>query len=324
MGITRVYPSKSNTIASGEYKKFNSGQNAVTELFINKAKVKHNGKYGYELVDYKNSQTKVKIICPEHGVFEQRPNDHIQGKGCIDCAGLRKKTTESFIHEANNIHKGRYNYEQARYSGANSRISIICYTHGLFQQQAGDHLKGIGCAKCAKVGRLNTEDFIIRASDYHGSTYDYSKVAYKNMHSKVEIVCKKHGSFYQTPHNHLKFSGCPGCKRSKGEKIISWFLTKENIDFEEQKKFEGCKNKAALPFDFYLPQTNTCIEFQGIQHFEAVNCMDGEQGFKERSANDKLKKEYCNKNDIKLIEVKYSDNIAAVLRTELKLSKYDN
>ena len=77
----------------------------TTEQFIKRAKLVHGNKYDYALVEYKNTATKVKIICPVHGIFEQRPNDHLNGKGCSKCskktsAKKRQKTTKQFIKEA--------------------------------------------------------------------------------------------------------------------------------------------------------------------------------------------------------------------------------
>ena len=123
----------------------------------------------------------------------------------------------------------------------------------------------------------------------------------------------------QTPHNHLKFAGCPKCNKSKGEKIISWFLNKENIKHEEQKKFNECINKTYLPFDFYLPEHNLCIEFQGIQHFYSNEHMGGHKGLEKRKINDKIKLKFCQKNNIKLVVIKYSDNLVSILKNELNI-----
>ena len=290
----------------------------TTQEFINRAERVHNNKYNYSLVEYENSKTKVKIICDKHGMFEQRPNDHIQGKGCIMCAGIKKKSNKEFITIATAVHGNKFNYNLVEYKRMNVKVKIICQSHGEFEQRPEDHIKGFGCSKCSRVKKLTNDEFIERAKDIH-NTYNYSLVEYKNMHTKVIILCKKHGEFKQTPHNHLKFAGCPKCKKSKGEKIISWFLDKNNIEYEEQKTFENCKNKSFLPFDFYLKKQNICIEFQGIQHYEVNNYMGGEIGFKNRQLNDGIKKEFCKKYNIKIIEIKYSDKIVIKLKESLNI-----
>lgn len=294
------------------------GKFLTTSEFINRAKVAHGNKYDYSLVDYINSKTKIKIICPEHGVFEQNPNDHIQKKGCIMCAGVKKKDQSEFVKEAKKIHGNKYDYSMVVYIDNKTKTKIICPIHGEFEQRPNDHLNRLGCSKCGHVKNLTTHEFIERAKEKH-SNYDYSLVNYKNMHTKVKIICQKHGEFKQTPHNHLKFAGCPKCNKSKGEKIISWFLDKNNIAYEEQKKLDGCNNKSPLKFDFYLPSQRICIEFQGIQHYEEVKHMGGNEGLKKRQINDKIKRKHCKENNIKLIEVKYSDNICLNLKKELNI-----
>jgi hypothetical protein len=291
------------------------GKFLTTKEFIKRAEKVHKKKYEYSLVEYVNSKTKIKIICPEHGEFEQRPNDHLQSKGCIMCAGVKKKNKSDFVKEAKEVHGKRFNYKLVEYKSMNTKIKIICSKHGTFVQRPNDHIKGLGCAKCGRVKKLTTNEFIERARGLH-SKYNYSMVNYKNMHIKVKIICSKHGEFMQTPHNHLKLAGCPKCKKSKGEKLISWFLDKKNIPYEEQKKFKNCKNKSQLPFDFYLSKYNVCIEFQGIQHYETVKCMGGEDGFMRRQVNDNIKRDYCKKNGIKLIEIKYTDKVFVILEKE--------
>ena len=97
--------------------------------------------------------------------------------------------------------------------------------------------------------------------------YDYCDVKYVNAISKVEIICDKHGTFNQTPNNHLSGKGCPICRMSHGETQIRNYLSDRNIDFEIQFRFKDCRNKLPLPFDFYLPKHNLCIEYDGEQHF---------------------------------------------------------
>ena len=289
-----------------------------TGEFIKRAEKVHGNKYDYSLVNYINSKEKIKIICQKHGEFEQRPNDHLQKKGCIECAGTKKKNNEEFTYKAKKIHGNKYDYSLVEYKRMNIKVKIICQKHGKFEQIPESHLSGFGCSKCSRVKKITNDEFIKRAKDIHNQ-YDYSLVDYKNMHTKVIIICKKHGEFKQTPHNHLKLAGCPKCNKSKGEKIISWFLDKKNINYKEQKTFEGCKNKSLLPFDFYLKNENVCIEFQGIQHFEANEHMGGEIGLKNRKINDDIKKQFCKKNNIKLIEIKYSDEIIVKLKESLNI-----
>lgn len=239
-------------------------------------------------------------------------------KGCIHCAGVSRKNTNEFIKSAEKIHDKKFNYSLVNYKNSKTKVKIICQKHGEFEQIPYEHLSGFGCSKCSRVKKLTTDEFIERARHTHNN-YDYSLVEYKNMHTKVNIICGRHGIFSQTPHNHLKFAGCPKCNKSKGEKIISWFLDKKNIKYEEQKTFDGCRNKYLLPFDFYLEKNNVCIEYQGIQHYEENDYMGGKTGFRNRKLNDAIKRDFCEKNNIKLFEIKYSDKIIEKLKENLDI-----
>lgn len=94
------------------------------------------------------------------------------------------------------------------------------------------------------------------------------------------------------PHNHLNGQGCPKCKRSKGEATIENILNELKIDFQSQKKFDSCKNKFWLPFDFYLEKYKLCIEF-GKQHYESVEVFGGTKGFLATQTNDNIKSKWC-------------------------------
>jgi len=169
--------------------------------------------------------------------------------------------------------------------------------------------------------KSTTEEFIERARKIHGDKYDYSLVEYKNAKTKIKIICSIHGVFEQIPDNHLrKKYGCPFCRESQGEKEIAKILTEMNISFERQKKFEDCKNKLPLPFDFYIPSLNLLIEYQGIQHFKPVDFFGGEKSFKEIIFRDKIKLQYCNRNDTpNLLIIKDLKDIKKKIETYIKI-----
>ena len=161
-----------------------------------------------------NAKTKVKIICPLHGVFLQTPDKHLHcTKACPVCAGNRRATTALFIEKAKHVHGDKFDYSQVNYVNGKTRVSIVCPVHGVFTQMPNNHLSGKGCPYCANNVRLSYDDFVEKARDVHGCRYDYSLVKYVNNHTPVEIVCRQHGSFMQTPYVHLSGSGCPVCSR---------------------------------------------------------------------------------------------------------------
>jgi very-short-patch-repair endonuclease len=151
--------------------------------------------------------------------------------------------------------------------------------------------------------------FIEQCNIIHNNFYDYSLVNYINNKTKIKIICKEHGIFEQRPDDHLKNHGCPICKESKGEKEIRNYLINNNIRFESQKKFKKCRYLKPLPFDFYLPDYNLCIEYDGEQHFMLKEFWGGQKEFEKIQRKDKIKNIFCEKENISLIRIKYDDNI---------------
>jgi hypothetical protein len=122
--------------------------NMNREWFIKRAKDKWLNKYDYSLVDYVNSNTKVKIIYKKtNEVFEQTPHNHlISSPEKIKFS--TKKTTEEFIRESNIIHDSKYNYGETQYEKNNKKVIIICPLHGKFEITPISHLGGEGCQYC--------------------------------------------------------------------------------------------------------------------------------------------------------------------------------
>jgi len=183
----------------------------TTEEFISKAKRVHRGRYDYSKVAYKNTLTKVKIRCKKHGEFEQTPGHHLNGCGCPDCGGTKKSTTENFIKEAKKIHGDKYDYSKVKYKNTDTKVKIICKKHGEFIQIPSCHLIGQGCIDCGGTKKLTVEEFVNKARVVHGDKYDYSKIVYKNIDTKVTAICRKHGEFNQIPFNHLVGKVCLKC-----------------------------------------------------------------------------------------------------------------
>lgn len=240
----------------------------TTEEFIAKAKAVHGEKYDYSRSIFTSSHSKVIIGCRLHGYFEQIANNHLNGRGC-QCCGSKTKSmkkmlgTQEFIRRSKSIHGDRYDYEITEYNGVNSAVRINCKIHGEFSQNAGDHLKGHGCQKCGKIAlslcqRSSVDYFIEKAMEVHGDKYDYSHVQYKHGKSKVAIICRKHGVFYQMPHAHLSGQGCPSCAKTgfdPSKNAIVYFLfgdgiVKVGITNKIKQRLEQIKS--STPFDFNL------------------------------------------------------------------------
>jgi very-short-patch-repair endonuclease len=289
-----------------------------SEQFCLKSTIIHNNRYDYSLVKYVNNGIKVKIICPVHGEFPQRPRNHLQGQGCPFCNGKFRKTNEKFILDSKKIHGDKYDYSLVKYKNNKTNVKIICPIHGEFTQRPDDHLNGHGCQLCGGKKKKKLDIFIEQSNIIHNDFYNYDKTHYKNNWTNVIVTCPIHGDFNVTPNNHLsKKSGCSKCSESNGERDIRIYLEKNSIDFIYQHRFKNCRYKLSLPFDFYLPKHNICIEYDGIQHYESLTYFGGNERFHNQVIKDKIKNEYCQNNNIKLIRIKYTENINNILNSQL-------
>lgn len=275
--------------------------------FIWKAIQKHGYRYNYTKTKYINSSTKVCIICPIHGEFWQFPYDHLYGRGCSKCSGTKKLNNKEFIEKAKEIHDDKYDYSKVEYKGNKIKVCIICPVHGEFWQRPNDHLSGYGCNNCYGTHLYTTEEFIEKAKQVHGDNeYDYSKVEYKGAHTKICIICPKHGEFWQTPCNHLNGTKCPICNSNKKSKMEEKIFDELSIIFdniERQKTFDWLIYKRKLYLDFFIPKYNIAIEVNGDQHYRPIKRFGGEEYFIKQTKRDKMKKKLCDEHNIILFYV---------------------
>ncbi len=293
---------------------------ATAEEWILRFKKVHGDRYDYSKFEYINNRTKGIIICKIHGEFLQSAKTHEKGPkgvgcGCPNCGRIeqvkkQRKPLEKFLADAISLHNDRYDYSKFEYINDSTNGIIVCKIHGEFEQTPNNHLHGHGCKKCGRVisalkTKKSLEQFVMDAKSVHGSKYDYSKFEYINDSTKGIIICKIHGEFLQKTNNHLNGHGCSICKESKGESLITLFLKKYEIFYKREYKFVDCKNTLPLPFDFYLPNHNICIEFDGRQHYKAIDYFGGKNSLAKTQENDQIKTQYCLNNNIKLIRISY-------------------
>ena len=289
-------------------------QEKVIEQFINK----HGLLYDYSKLKYNGDNKNVIITCFVHGDFEQTPSNHKKGQKCPKCSG-KNLTINEIKEKLLKKHNNYYRYDKfIKIVKSSEKIIITCPIHGDFEQTLNNHMRGQGCKKCKCTEQPTIDKILTDFKLTHNDKYCYDKVNYVSAHKKIIITCPIHGDFEQTPNNHKNGNGCPVCKDSNGEKKIHSFLTNNNINFIRQHKFNNCKNILPLPFDFYLPDHNICIEYNGVQHYKPVAHFGGVVGFNQRKINDNIKNEYCYNNNIHFLIIKYSDNTLNIL------SKYFN
>lgn len=151
------------------------------------------------------------------------------------------------------------------FNNSNEKVCIICPIHGEFWQTANYHMYGGNCPKCTGGMRLSKEDFIKKAKAIHGDKYDYTKVIYKNYSTKVEIVCKEHGSFLQTPNNHLLEQDVQHVPKVIWKAELRQFLIRNQIKFEQEKTFPWLKYNYV--FSFYIQ----VFDFRILIHLRQLN-----------------------------------------------------
>ena len=225
---------------------------------------------------------------------------------------------QKFIEKATKIFGNKYDYSQVEYISERTKVKIICPIHGEFWQTPQTHLLSEGCQKCRreKVNSQNARKFKEEANLIHENYYDYSFIEYNGSLKKVCVICPEHGEFWQTPAHHLEGAGCPKCNSSKGEKEIRKWLKENNILFEEQKRFSVCKDEKPLSYDFYVPERNLLIEYNGAQHYKAVEQFGGEKRLRLQRHHDWLKRKFAKDNDYKLLIIPYwkFEDISEILR----------
>lgn len=419
-------------------------QRKTKSEFVKDSKLYHGNYYDYSLVKFQNIHQYVKIICPTHGIFKQKPSKHQKGQGCKKCNKGEVWTTEDFIEKASKVHKNKFNYSKVKYISTDTKIKIVCKKcKNIFKQRPSSHLRGVGCAQCAGKIPISEDMFKDILKDVHNNKITLlSKYINKSSKVKVQHNC---GNIWSTTPNHLikrkqgcrscsnlkrtmsnkifkrrlkyehdgnivslenykmskirikfkclkcnktykseprnvlrngchscanrkdykeynkqlkethfgeiialnryktirdkilvkhkcgykwkavpsdligkKAHGCPLCAKSWGNKKIYHFLEKNKITFETEKRFSSCKYKIPMPFDFYIPKKKILIEYDGEQHFIAIDFWGGKKGLDERILKDKIKDEWAKKNRIKLFRIKYDENIVQKMSKIIK------
>lgn len=280
---------------------------------------------------YVDKSTHIMHYCTKHDMYwSATPDNVLHSNGCPLCrnetiGNKLKKTHQQYIEE---LKQYNHNIEViGEYVGANTQILHRCKIDGYeWFATPANILFGCGCPKC-KTRKLSN-----MFSKSHAEYVRELSVVNSNLevlgeyiNAKIPILhrCKIDGYEWEAaPSNILSGQGCPKCQTSKGEKQIHQWLENNNITYVYQKTFTDCKDKKELPFDFYLPRYNLCIEFDGRQHFEPVDFSGKGQDwaleqFLITQKHDEMKNQYCNDNNIRLLRIPYYKNIESELETFL-------
>lgn len=292
------------------------------ETFIERANIIHGGKYIYDKDKYVNAETKIPILCLEHGTFWMTPMNHLLGQGCPKCSG-RGLNTNEVIELFMERHGDEYNYSKVVFNKMHEKVCIICPIHGEFWQTPSKHLHGQGCPKCgvnkrAKEKNIGQEEFIRRCKTIYGDKYIYTDTKYKKMEEKIKVICPKHGEFWQKPYDHLHGHGCPKCGliESRGEnelyEHICSLIGEENVKHSDREILGGYE------IDIYIPKLRIGIEYNGLKWHS--------DKFRDRNYH-LMKTELANEKGVKLIQLfedEYLSHKEIVLSKIRRLIHADN
>ena len=303
----------------------------------------------YKLITIKNeiinNLSEISYICPVHGETHTKVTNLLQGKGCYKCGrmkALKNKASTTLRERQDNLYSKALNVaKQKDYTiitpkdeimRNTSVIKYICSIHGEQQMRISNFITGRNCPKCAidknkQKYKLSDDEVEKRIKDLGGTLLN--KTDYINRSTKnLKILCFNCNQEFTTSLQHFTQHGGQVCKKcsnkeSLGEIKIKQFLQKNNILFESEKWFDNCRDINPLPFDFYLPDYNILIEYDGEQHYYDRSYKTGKfrDTLEYTQIHDKIKTNYCIKNNIKLIRVPYWDynNIDIILNKELNL-----
>lgn len=279
----------------------------------------------YNNYTYKQKNNTIVVTCEEHGetINVYRGANSVKYP-CRKCgikirSDYNSYTNEHYIKHAKILHENKFSYfikDNVIYANCDNNAHPPFELTGNIKY---NHLNKLsGCKECKKVlfrkkYSKTQQEFINESKIIHNNMYDYTLVNYINCHTKVKIICKKHGVFEQTPLNHLQRCGCKICNQSLAENTMAILFDKYNISYEREYTFDDClspKNRK-LKYDFFISKLNMLIELDGQHHFKVISYSDdmdkNEENYKNVVLYDEIKNKYAIENNIKLIRVPYTD-----------------
>ena len=222
---------------------------------------------------------------------------------------MKRGTKEEFVEKARKVHGDRYDYSLVEYVNSLTKVCIVCPVHGRFWQTPGVHInQRSGCNKCGQevTNRKNTKfspERLIETNREWGRNYDFSKFVYEGYDAYGTVICPEHGEFKQSYHHLCRGNGCPVCGNSRN--VAELRLKKRLEDVfgcvEYQKTFDWLRNKHILKYDFYLPDYNVAIEYQGRQHFVECSIFCKHDTFKKLQERDMVKVRLSAEHGVRLL-----------------------
>lgn len=329
-------------------------ENQLVEVKWNNKTRKHYESKGYNFTNYgdvflvkakdllSSSKYHIEVICDFCGKsyyptilnFNRRANKNVDS--CSDCKvnkqwsnTHKKRAKESFDKLKKFCSEKNYQLitDESEYTGIDMNIKYVCNKHGIQTQILNNMLRGHECLCCSYEKRAakttHSKEYVESVINSVNNNILINPDGYTGVTDKnLQIKCGECGEVYTTSldnYIHQNQTRCPHCSKreSVGEFRIRKYLEKCNISFEQWKAFDDCRDKKCLPFDFYLPDYNLIIEFDGQMHYWEV----GYGNHDITVVHDKIKNEYCMSHNIDIIRIPYWDgnDIEKIIATKLNL-----
>lgn len=229
--------------------------------WVERAKSIWGNQYDYSKVVYINAKTPVTVICPIHGEWKCNPDNHVsKHRGCPECGGSKRKTTDAFIKDAKAIHGNTYDYSESKYMNAKKTVQITCPIHGAYWITPDAHTNGKqGCPRCGdsfrgleqRISDADIQERLMERCEGWDSVVTLEAGTYTGMNSKAATICSKHGR--QEPRLVTSLLSSPHpCKKCTSYSKDSYFTTDEICQIID-KKFNG--KYRILPFIYRSQQT---------------------------------------------------------------------
>lgn len=272
---------------------------------------------GHELLstEYIGIDEKLDIKCPDGHVFNITFHNFLHNHSrCPICKG---GVVFSYEYVKEYIESKGSKLLSSTYTNANTKLEIECINGHIHHQTFSAFQRGTGCCYCDNSSRKLTYEFVKEYIESFG--YKLLSDTYINTNSHLLVMCNKGHTYKVSFHNFKAGYRCPVCNGSKGEDMVGKVLKTMNLEHFAQYRFKDCRHKNTLPFDFYIPSLNACIEYDGQQHFEPVEYFGGMKSFKDTQLRDEIKNAYCRDKSIQLIRIPYFEfeNIEDILKEKL-------
>lgn len=262
----------------------------------------------YKLVsDYKGGNKHVELlhtVC--NNIYTVTPNHFFYDGNRCRCQ-INIKQPEDFSRRFKEV--ANNDYEQLTpYRRVHDKIEIKHVSCGhVFSMEPNSFMRGSRCPKCFGKHRKTTEMFKQEVNDLSKGEFELMS-EYVNNRTKVKIKhIQCNHEYLVTPKDFLRGNRCPLCKQSKGERMVKNILESKNVIYEIEKCYDDLKVRGKfLPFDFYLPNHNLLIEYDGEQHFKEVKYFGGKKKLESQKRRDGLKNKYALDNNINLLRIPYT------------------